>query len=287
MREISLHLPKEEFLPGERIEGQAVVVCDDDFDCESMNLTFSCEELSRVVVSSGKYTRVYREKREHFEKFYELLNQTRVLEGETRIEFAFDIPENSVSSFEGTYSWIRYEIKGKIEVKWALDAKTERSIIVTAPPKQSTVLEQMMIQEEHGEEGASLLRIEADNNTIRRGQDFRFRFLVGSEANVRGARTELIWREKVAPEGRETSSDTKMDEQYWEEYRLPRESWVDVTVKTDKEWPDPFKSELIECIYILKVTLDIPWRFDKSIEVPLGISYDVKEDEFGTSIFDF
>lgn len=287
MREISLHLPKEEFSPGERIEGHAVVFCDGDFDCESVNLTFCCEELSRVVVSSGKYTRVYREKREHFEKFQELLNQTRVLKGETRIEFALDIPENSVSSFEGVYSWIRYEIRGKIEVKWALDAKTERSITVTAPPQQSTVLEQMMIQEEHSEEGEHLLRIEADSNTIRRGQDFRFRFLVGSEANVRGIRTEILWREKVAPEGRETSSDTKMDEQYWEEYRLPRESWVDVTARTDIVWPEPFKSELIECIYILKVTLDIPWRFDKSIEVPLRLSSDIKEDEFSTSIFDF
>ncbi len=287
VREISLHLPKAEYSPGERVEGHAVIVCDEDFDCESVNLVFSCIEQSRVVVGSGKHRRVYLEKHEYFEQYLELLNQASVLEGETRYEFAFEIPEGSVSSFEGYYSWIRYEIKGKIEVKWALDPKTEQSIVVTTPLRQSVVLEQMMIQEEHSEDGMHLIRVDAESNTIRRGEDFRFRFLVGNEANIRGVRTDLIRREKVAPKGRETNYDNEMDQQYWEEYRLRRENWVEVTVKTDDGWLEPFKTELIECIYILKVTLDIPWRFDKSIEIPLKLSTEFKEDEFSSSIFDF
>jgi hypothetical protein len=287
VREISLHLPKSEYTPGERVEGHAIIICDEDFDCESANLIFSCLEQSRVVVGSGKHRRVYLEKHEYFEQFLELLNQSTVMEGETRYEFAFDIPEESVSSFEGYYSWIRYMIKGKIEVKWALDPKTEQSIIVKAPTKMTTGLEPRMIQEEHLENGIHLLRVEGESDIIQRGEDIRFRFLVGTEANIRGARTELLRRENVAPKGRETSYDTEMDLQYWEEYRVPRESWVDVTIKTDDSWPEDFKTELIECNYVLKVTLDIPWRIDRSIEIPLKLSTDVGEDEFSTSIFDF
>ncbi|MHA2140001.1 MAG: hypothetical protein ACXADC_09485 [Candidatus Thorarchaeota archaeon] len=287
MREISLHLPKADYSPGERVEGYAIIACDEDFDCESVNLVFSCKEQSRVVVGSGKHRRVYLEEHQYFEQYIELLNQSSVLEGETRFEFAFEIPEGSVSSFEGVYSWIRYEIRGKIEVKWALDPKTESSIIVAAPSQHSVILEQMMIQEEHAEDGIHLLRVEAESDTIRRGEDFRFRFLIGTEANIRGVRTDLYWREHVAPKGRETDYDNEIDQQYWEEYMIPRENWIEVTVRTDDSWLEPFKTELIECMYILKVTLDIPWRFDKSIETPLKFSSDIKEDEFSTSIFDF
>jgi hypothetical protein len=287
LREISLHLPKTEYTPGERVEGYAVILCDEDFDCESVNLTFSCKEQSRVVVGSGKHRRVYLEEHEYFEQFLELSNQSRVLEGETRFEFAFEIPDESVSSFEGYYSWIRYEFKGKIEVKWALDPKTEQKIIVNAPSQQLLAMEERMVQKEIGKEGIHLLRVEVGSDTVRRGADFRFRFLVGSEANIRGVRVDLVRRENVAPKGRETSYDNEMDQQYWEEYKLPRESWVDVKVMTEEGWPEAFKSELIECIYILKVTLDIRWRLDKSIEVPLRLSSDIGEDEFGTSIFDF
>ena len=287
MREISIHLPKEDYSPGERVEGYAIILCDDDFDCESVNLVFSCREQSRVVVGSGKHRRVYLEKHEYFAQYLELRNQARVMEGETRFEFSFELPESSISSFEGYYSWIKYMIEGKIEVKWALDPKTEREIVVTAPPQQYPEMEQTMIQKEIDKDGVPLLRVEVENDTIRRGEDFRFRFLVGTEANIRGARTELIRRENVAPQGRETSYDNEMDQQYWEEDSLLRESWVDVTARTDREWPEAFKSELIECLYILKVTLDIPWRLDKSIEVPLKLSSTVRKDEFSTSIFDF
>jgi hypothetical protein len=287
VRELSLHLPKNEYLPGERVEGYAIILCDEDFDCESVNLVFSCQEQSRVVVGSGKHRRVYLEKHEYFEQFLELLNQSRVMEGETRYKFAFDIPEESVSSFEGYYSWIRYMVNGKIEVKWALDPKTEQSIIVNAPTRMTASLEPRIIQEEHMEKGMHLLRVEGESDTFQRGEDIRFRFLVGTEANIRGARTELFRRENVSPQGRETSYDTEMDLQYWEEYRVPRDRWVDVTIETDDSWPDPFKTELIECNYILKVTLDIPWRIDRIIEIPLKLSTDVGEDEFSTSIFDF
>ncbi|MFW9802855.1 MAG: hypothetical protein ACFFFC_09400 [Candidatus Thorarchaeota archaeon] len=287
MREISIHLPKEEYSPGERVEGHAIVVCDDDFDCESVNLVFSCTEQSRVVVGSGKHRRVFLEKFEYFAYYLEIFNQSTVMEGETRFEFAFELPKESVSSFEGTYSWIRYEIKGKIEVKWALDPKTERRIVVTAPPKESVELEQTMIQKEISNEGRHLLRVELDSDTVRRGDYIRFRYLVGSDTNIRGVRAELILREKVSPQGRDTNNDNEMDQQYWEEDKILRESWVDVTVKTGEEWPEAFKSNLIDYLYILKITLDIPWRLDKSIEIPLKLRREARQDEFSTSIFDF
>ena len=280
-------MPKEEYSPEERVEGHAIVVCDEEFDCESVNLVFSCTEQSRVVVGSGKHRRVYLEKFEYFSQHLELLNKSNVMEGDTRFEFAFELPKESVSSFEGVFGWIRYEIKGKIEVKWALDPKTERRIVVTAPPKKSLELEQTMAQKEITDEGTHLLRVELESDTVRRGDYIRFRYLVGNDANIRGVRSELILRERVSPQGRDTNNDSEMDQQYWEEYRILRESWVDVAVKSGEEWPEAFKSELIEYSYILKVTLDIPWRLDKSIEVPLKLHRDAGEDEFSTSIFEF
>ncbi|MFX1544477.1 MAG: hypothetical protein ACFFCR_15830, partial [Promethearchaeota archaeon] len=143
------------------------------------------------------------------------------------------------------------------------------------------------IQKEIANEGIHLLRVELESDTIRRGDYIRFRYLVGSDMNIRGVRAELILRESVSPKGRDTNYDNEMDQQYWEEYKILRESWVDVAVKTGEEWPEAFKSELIEYLYILKVTLDIPWRLDKSIEIPLKLRRDIMEDEFSTSIFDF
>lgn len=287
VREISLHLQKDEYTPGERVEGYAIVNCDDDFECESVNLTFTCTEQSRVVVGSGKHRRVFLQKEVHFEQFREFASKSRILEGETRYEFSFDIPADTYSSFEGCFSFIRYDLNGKIEVKWALDPKTERTIVIVASEKEGADQEPRMIQESLDDNGMHLLRLEVDNDTFQRGDEFRFRFMVGSTADIRGVRTELIHREHVSPQGRETDYDNVLDTQYWEEYRLTRESWVDVGILTNESWPRVFTSNLIDCKFILKVTLDVPWRFDKSIEVPLKVKRASVADEYSSDIFEF
>ena len=38
---------------------------------------------------------------------------------------------------------------------------------------------------------------------------------------------------------------------------------------TRTNWFPTFNNELIKVEYLLKITLDIPWQFDKSVEIPI------------------
>jgi hypothetical protein len=66
---------------------------------------------------------------------------------------------------------------------------------------------------------------------------------------------------------------------FFDDARLRREDWIPVKLNTDRKLPPSFRTRLIDSHIILKATLDIPWRFDKSVEVPVISGYCVEVPE--------
>ncbi len=266
MREISVRLDKDAYAPGDRIEGTVVISCDEMFDCNSVNLRFTGEERSRIVRSSGKYSRVYTEELELFNHFLELQGGSVIQEGETRHDFAFEVPQNAMSSFEGAHGFIKYQIEAKVEVSWALDPKTtvEVSVVAEAPLLMPTSLRENLMDNDK-----KLLEVEVHTDVVSLGQPIRLEIRLIDDFSFRGLRCEIIHHERVSPEGKEEYYRAELTEWYSEEFRVPRHVPIDIEMKTSDSWPPAFQSELITCVYILKVTLDVAWRLDKVIEIPL------------------
>lgn len=285
MREIQIHLEREKYSPGDRIEGNVIVVTDDSFECNAVNLRFTATERSRVVRGSGNYKRVYVEKQTHLDQFFELEGETVIQEGQTSYDFAIILPKDAPASFRGFYSFIRYELEAKVEISWAKDP---RAMVEFSVEVDRAVLTPVSVSDVLLEEETRLLSVELDTDVLSPGEPFEIEVRLDSEIEFRGLRCELIHEERVSPKGRDAKRRTVLTEWYSEEFRVPRYVPVEVLMQTGDDWPRAFQSDLITCRYLLKITLDIAWRFDKVIEIPIRYGETDRETEsFELVGFDF
>ena len=276
MRKISLNLEKKTYLPGDRIEGLVTVSTDEYFECNRVVLYIKGQERSRVVRGSGKSRRVYLERKHHIDEQIEFVGSTGMQAGDTNFPFSFVLPVNIPGSFEGTYGKIEYKLEAKIEISWATDPEARRTITISTKkemPNEQSVYANL------DDNGARLLSVQLPSDMIRLGRNYPIKLMVNSEAKIRGVRIELVYHEFVSPRGHESTRKQTLAELYLEELELPREMWIDATIGTQNEWLQPFKSEFIETYYKLKVTLDIAWRIDKTIWIPLKITHELSQND--------
>jgi hypothetical protein len=276
MRRISLNLEKKTYLPGDRIEGLVIVSTDEYFECNRVVLSIKGQERSRVVRGSGDTRRVYLEKKQHINKQNELVGATAIQAGETSFPFSFVLPRNIPCSFQGTYGKIEYKLEAKVEVSWAIDPKVRQKVTINT--KQEMPNEQS-VYETLDKNGARLLSVQLPSDMIRLGRNYAIKLMVSSEAKIRGVRIELVHHESVSPKGHKATRKQKLAKLFLKELELPREMWINATISTPNEWLLPFKSELIETYYKLKVTLDIAWRIDKTIWIPLKMTHELKQND--------
>ncbi len=269
MRKIEIRLNDEILTPGSTVEGQVLVTCDDDFQCERLHISLLGTEAVKVVVRIGKTTNIYQEKRDHVNDIVNLIETIMIPTGESRYNFSFTLPSNIPGSYNGTCGWIKYSLEAKAEISWARDLKSKLDLDLQL--KQGTEKESIpepksdMIESD----GITLLKVDTDTDHFSLGDNLDFRFFVDREASFRGIRAEIIGLEHVEPKGFKWDSKKELAEIYFQEEEFRRDSWVEVTIPTDSIWTESFTSELIEYRHFLKVTLDIARRRDKVIEIPI------------------
>jgi hypothetical protein len=61
---------------------------------------------------------------------------------------------------------------------------------------------------------------------------------------------------------------------------------MDVTLETDESMEPSFDRPIIRNDVVVKVTLNIPWRTDKSVEIPITLGYCVIRSDLDYDIFD-
>ena len=276
MRKISLNLEKKTYLPGDHIEGLVTVSTDEYFECNRVVLSIKGLEQSRVVRGSGKSRTVYLERKHHIDEQIELVGSTGIQAGETRFPFSFVLPRNIPGSFEGTYGKIEYKLEAKVEISWATDPKAKQKIEIVT--KQEMPNEQS-VHANLDNNGARPLSVQLSSDLVRLGRNFPIKLMVSSEVKIRGVRVELVYHEFVSPKGRKATKKQTLAKLRFKELELPREMWIDATIGTQGEWLQPFKTELIETYYKLKVTLDIAWRLDKTIWIPLKITHELSQND--------
>ncbi len=266
MREARILLQNKDFLPNDNIEGTVVITSESTFSCDRVVVTLLGKEHTRVIRGSRKHRRLYEDGREHICKIHELSGPGRIDSGEIQFPFAFSLSEGCASSYYGIHGWIRYNLRAQVEVPKSTPLEASEEVFFFSlgssqtPKSTSTSI---------SEDGMNLLNIELPDNTINLGQDLLVRILVPKQAEFRGVRAEIVHREVVMPEGYETDTRTTFSRWYTKKEDLEREKWIEIMLKSSPNWPISFKSDLIRSQYLLKVTADIPWRFDKSVEIPV------------------
>ena len=271
MRELEILLSKEEFIPGDTVNGTLVIRTDDDFECQGVQITFRGDEVAKVLVHAGKVTIVHSETREHANQTLDMVWDSIIPSGETRREFSFRLPEDVPGSYDGIHGRIRYVLQAQVQISWARDLKSEMKLQVVSRPS-SEVLDSRSQEAMIEHDGNILLRVEATREDVILGDRFPFRLLLSPLVKIRGVRAEIIGYEHVAPKGNARDAENVLATSYIEDDHLRRDSWMEMTIQTEPGWKSSFKTELIDYTHRLKVTLDIPMRLDRSVVVPLRLS---------------
>jgi hypothetical protein len=282
LRDVDIVLPKHQFVAGEKVYGYVKFECDDDFDCNGIHVTLYAMERTYFSKGSGDNRRTYREERFFIEQRVMLYEAGPVQLGLQRFDFSFVLPTDIPSSYQGHSGNIDYYLEAKVEISWARDPSARQPIGVFAPMPQGY---EAGARSGHESEGVELLAIETDTGSFCIGSEMKFRFRLSREAEIRGIRLELIHNEVATARGRTDTTNSVKVQDYFPEEQVRREDWLSVKLGTNPGIPPTFRSHLIVSIILLKVTLDIPWRFDKSVEIPLVAGYCVSPPEEEDSLF--
>ncbi|MHA1772478.1 MAG: sporulation protein [Candidatus Thorarchaeota archaeon] len=266
MRKIDIRLEQTKYSPGSSIQGEVVVKTDKEFEANRVTLEFVGVEEARVVRGAGDSRRVYREKIFHIDEETILHEGVIIPEGTTSFPFEVNIPRNLPGSYYGHYGSIRYQLRAKVEISWALDPKCEVDIGIIhplehVPPKPFTKFIDW--------NGLDQIQIEIPRHTIAPPEPFPIRILLRGDPKIRGIRFEILFKEIVAPKGRTETTTRQLSTAYLKSDDLTYNSWMDINIETSERWPLPFSSQLIKTTYVLKVTADIRLRFDRSVEFRL------------------
>jgi hypothetical protein len=282
---IDIITSKNLYRPGDSVEGELHFSASEEFGYNAIHLTFLGREHTRIIVSHGKSSTVHTEERVYFSQRTDLAGEgTMTVEG-LNFPFSFSIPDKVPSSYRGRNGWIEYTLKAVIERSWAIDPGSELELIVRAPErKPPSQTRQVAIDDD----GNSILTAETDDDAITLGEGIGVRFRVEQELKIRGVRIELISEEEAHAKRYHRTSFTTLIQEFAKVGEIQYGLWNDVRFETSESMPYSFESEILSNKIYVKLTLDIPWKIDKSTIIPLQMGYySDGNDTKASDIFDY
>ncbi len=282
MREIEIVLPKTTYVAGEVIRGYALVRCDEEFECNRIIITLEGKGETKIHRGSGDSSTTYHDVERFIHRKVTLYPGGIVYSGETRFQFSFELSMELPPSYRCQYGGITYELYAKIEVSWALDPKDKKRIMIVMPYQKQPGLAKSA---SHMKEGMPILEVSTEDTSFCIGEQIPIRVRVSNQVNIRGVRIELVHHEKIRAERAREHLKRTLEKMFIDKDNIPFDMWFDVNLQLANTTPPSFRTKLITSYLVLKVTLDIPWRFDKSVEIRIIAGWcvepHIEDDNFG------
>ena len=256
------------YSPGDSVEGDLLIASDKEFQYNAIHLTFMGREHTRIVVHHGKTSTVHTDERVYFSDRLDLEGAGIMTVEGMRFHFRFQIPEGVPSSYSGIHGWIEYTLTGIIERSLARDERKQIPIEVKnyerMPPSQP---QHVSIEKE----GSPILDIEMESDVCGIGDSIRLRLLVAQDVKIRGVRVELLSEEEASTKHHRRTFSSTSAKVYLENALIERDLWIDVPLETSESMPSEFSREILSNKASIKVTLDVPWALDKSVNIPIRL----------------
>lgn len=233
-------------------------------------MTFTGREHTRIVVSTGQSTHVYTDELVFFTTKADFDTSGEIQSGEYRYPFEFVIPEDGPTSYDGRSGWIEYKLKALVEISWKPDSKDEVFLNIRGSRKAPISESQRGFADK---DGYSVLDVELERSTIYLGEEINLKFRVSNNVNIRGVRIELRSIEFTRARRQKRKSKKTLVEHFVENDQIQRDLWTEFRIQTSDTMPPNFDGEYLDIESQLKITLDIPWRNDKEVKLPIVLAH--------------
>lgn len=266
MISINIIPEKTDFGPDDVVRGWVEIKADESFKHNEIHLMFQCKERSLFTKQVGKHSHSYSEERLHIDA-QQIIREPGITEpGEIRVPFEFDIPISTPSSYEGPCGFIRYTLVAKIERSWAKDLKDEL-ILTVLVPQQADLPKTLSDAIDH--DGYPLLEAHLDEDSIYWGNHIRGSFRILQYTKMRGVRVDLVANEQTRASGISETREIDLVSIFFEQEEILMNSWTQFELLTDTSMPASFERELVSVKTFVRVAIDVAWRFDKVIDIPI------------------
>ncbi|MFW9919228.1 MAG: sporulation protein [Candidatus Thorarchaeota archaeon] len=270
MLAITIIPDRTEFVPGESVTGHVEIKSDEEFKHNEIHLTFVCLEKSLFTKQVGKQTHVYSEERKHIEEHLIIRDKGISGPGDIRVPFQFEIPDLVPASYRGPCGSIQYTLQAHIERSWAKDPKDERTLQVCVPQESEQGTSR---SDGVDHDGYPILEVQVEEDTFFLGAPIRGSYRIVQDTKMRGVRVDLIAKEQTRASGRNETRETIVCSIFTEEEKIPKNSWIPFEIPTNEFVFASFKTELITLEMFVRVAIDVPWRFDKVVDISVKSYY--------------
>ena len=286
MTDVEIITTKTQYKAGDSVEGTVIIRSDDDYNHNGIRITFKGREHTRIVVSHGKHSTTYTEEHVYFDETVYLEEAGVMQPGEKHLDFRFLFPEDVeglLTSYDGSCGWIVYSLEAVVERSLRIDPKGKVHLDFIQGMIKPAPLPKRLIAER---DEVIALDVEIEDTVYCIGDTIPLKFRVAHDVPIREVRAELYSEEEVHAQGHRRKSKTTHLKKKLDDDFVQRDRWMDVTLETDESMEPSFDRPIIRNNVIVKVTLNVPWRTDTSVEIPITLGYCEIRSDLDYDIFE-
>ncbi len=269
MSEVEILLDKDIYYPGEILSGTVIFNPKKKVKFDELHIEFEGDLKTVVRVSHGKHTYTYRE-------HVKLINSKKVFDtkGEfferREYKFSFQIPSDVPPYFDGFKGDILYTLTARIVIPFWFDKVISKSVFILPKPKNVFISPKKIIfpKVKHEKPYVELVLPTFD---FYPSGNIPIKICLNNFKKYRGVRFELTAREKVVAKRHVREVTFKRLVYNFKKEDIPADQWCIVHLRIPSSVPFSINENLINLYWILKITVDIPWRFDISQQISINM----------------
>lgn len=276
MKNLSIYVPRNTYIPGETLTGTTTLQIDKELDLRRFWVELVGYERTRVHHHHGKHSHTHIETNTFVYKTKDVWSAGKAKPGTHKFDFEFDIPPDTLPSYSGTNGKIIYQVNSRVDVPLWFDVKDHRFINVV--PGRSTYGDKpvdlnvgypsghgpgMEIPSNYDQEGFFL---NLPRSVYRPGEAVAGTIWVNNprRKKIRKIDVDIKGVEWVSAQGH--TRERTVESQALD---IPLEEGMEGTgipfqVQLPREARTTFLGHLIRFRWEIRVNLDVAWAFDTS-----------------------
>lgn len=270
-RTIGVELPRTAYFMGEIVEGAVVVETTREVPSRGLLLDFVGRETTEIARGSGDDRRVYRSSAELVAWRLPLQGEVSVSPGAHRFPFRFQLPLETLPSYQGPHASVSYVLSARLDVPLWLDTIWTGEIFLFYDRPSVRTFTQPVRFRSGGEGPEVYVELDGDRHFARE--------LIGCRITLTrlgGARVRRVYVRLIGGEWARADSAQETTTTFQHEVSIPMEV---IRVGVPFEFEIGIPADVFSCYhgrfsyasFVLQVGLDVAWAADIVAQSPIVI----------------
>ena len=270
-RFLSVELPRNAYYMGDVVEGFVVLETTRDTPSRGLYVDFAGKEATAITRSTGKSTVTYRSEASLADWRLPLQGEGTVRPGTYRFPFRFQIPFQTLPSYEGTHAKVSYILTARLDVPLWLDTAWSSEVFVFYDRPSVRTYSNPARFRSGGDGPEVYVELDGDRFFAREMIGCRITLLRTSDHRIRRLYARLLGSEFAQAQSQReqrTTFRTEVDVPA-EQIRLGMPFTFEIPIPADVQ--SAYRGVYSYYSYVLQIGLDIAWGFDLVAQTPIVI----------------